>query len=176
VATEQGWYWRDFASGSPVQGPFTIDELADLAAAGELAHDSLVRFQDGKWHQADDIVVLNTALRQRPVASREATDVQIIRQEVPASRRRLNWGNLFVAAILLGVIGGVLIIVGMASFNSPLFILTLLGQILAAISSVMFLCAIIRWAIEPLFAQMVDTNDHLARIAKLLKKADEQED
>lgn len=173
MATEQGWYWRDFASGSPVQGPFTIDELADLAAAGELAHDSLVRFQDGKWHQADDIVVLTTAFRQRRVASRETTDVQMIRQEVQSSRRRLNWITLFFVAVLLAVVGGALIADGISRWNSPL---VLPGQIISAVASIILLCAIIRWAIEPLYAQMVDTNDHLARIAKLLKKADEQKD
>lgn len=173
MATEQGWYWRDFASGSPVQGPFTIDELADLATAGELAHDSLVRFQDGKWHQADDIVVLTTAFRQRRVASRESTDVQMIRQEVQASRRRLNWITLFFVAVLLAVVGGALIADGISHWNSPL---VLPGQIISAVASIILLCAIIRWAIEPLYAQMVDTNDHLARIAMVLKKADEQED
>ena len=93
-----------------------------------------------------------------------------IAAEVRADRRRLNWVSLFVVAVTLGVIGGVLIAVGLSSFrNSPL---VLVGQLVSAVASVVFLCAIIRWAIEPLFAQLVDTNDQLSRIARLLKEAD----
>ena len=171
MATEAGWFCRDFARGSPIEGPFTIDELAERAQTGEVAHNSLVRFQDGEWHQADQIAVLISALRQRRDSGREAFDVELIRQEVQASRRRLNWVTLFFVAILLALVGGFLMAEGMSNWHSPLL---LPGQVISAVASIVFLCAIIRWAINPLFAQMVDTNDHLARIANLLRDADQQ--
>lgn len=166
MATEAGWFYRDFARGSPIEGPFTIDELAERAQTGELAHNSLVRFEAGEWHQADQIAVLITALRERRDSGRGAVDVEMIRQEVQASRRRLNWVTLFVVATFLGVISAMLISVDnwrYAPLAPP-------GLVISSVASVIFLCAIIRWAINPLFAQMVDTNDNLARIASLLRE------
>jgi hypothetical protein len=170
VTTEAGWYYRDFARGSPIKGPFTIDEIAERAQTGEVAHNSLVRFESGEWHQADQIAVLISALRERR-GGRRAIDVELIKQEVQASRRRLNWVTLFFVAVLLSLVGGVLIAEGISHWRSPAL---LAGQIVSAVAGVFFLCAIIRWAIDPLFAQLVDTNDQLARIAALLKENHEQ--
>jgi hypothetical protein len=155
VATEAGWYYRDFARGSPVKGPFTIDEIAERAQTGEVAHNSLVRFEAGEWHQADQIAVLISALRERR-GGRRAVDMELIKQEVQASRRRLNWVALFFVAGLLSLVGGGLIAEGISNWQSPLL---LPGQIVSAIASIVLLCAIIRWAINPLFGQIVDTND-----------------
>ncbi len=73
-------------------------------------------------------------------------------------------------AVFLGVVGGVLIIIGFSDRHYGFF--ALVGHIVSVVASVIFLCAIIRWAIEPLFGQLVDTNDRLAKIAKLLKEKD----
>lgn len=171
MATEAGWYYRDFARGSPIKGPFTIDEIAERAQTGEVAHNSLVRFEAGEWHQADQIAVLISALRERRNSGRGVADVEMIRQEVRASRRRLNWVTLFFVAVLLSLVGGVLLAEGMSHLHSPVL---LAGQIISAIAGIIFLCAIIRWAIDPLFAQLVDTNDQLARIAALLEENSER--
>jgi GYF domain 2 len=172
VATEntdsQNWYYRDFARTSPVQGPFTLAELAQRVQTGEVAYDSLVRCGDGEWLQADRITELIIALRQRRVRESEPSVAQIA-AEVRADRRRLNWGTLFVAAVCFGLIGGLLIVVGVSDYRFAL--LALLGQIVSGVASVTLLCAIIRWAIDPLFAQLVDTNDQLTQIARLLKEA-----
>jgi hypothetical protein len=71
-----------------------------------------------------------------------------------------------VVATFLGVISAMLISVD----NWRYAPLAPLGLVISSVASVIFLCAIIRWAINPLFAQMVDTNDHLARIASLLRE------
>lgn len=169
TTVSQDWYYRDFARTSPVQGPFTLDELAERAQTGELAHDALVRCGDGEWLQADQITELILALRQR---RRPGYQYENVTKIAPADRRRLNWIGLFALAIFLGVIAGVLVVIGLS--NPWLVFLVLLGQLVSVVASVIFLCAIIRWAIEPLFAKLVDNNERLSEIAKLLKEQDRE--
>lgn len=173
----QNWYYRDFARTAPVHGPYTLADLAERAQTGELAYDSLVRCGDGEWLQADRVNELILALRQRRRPEYEdelSTSAEMVastgRKTNAIDRRRLNWGRLFIVAIFLGLIGGVLMAVGFSHWQYGL--LVLVGQVVSAVASVIFLCAIIRWAIEPLFGQLVDTNDRLSKIARLLKEKD----
>jgi hypothetical protein len=172
TADSQNWYYRDFARTAPVQGPFTLAELAERAQTGELAYDSLVRVGEGEWLQADRVTELIHALRQRRMPQHEASAISAGIALDRTHRRQLNWFRLLVIAIFLAAIGGALIAVGVSPWGiTPL---GLLGQLITAVASVIFLCAIIRWAIEPLFAQLVDTNDHLSQIARRLKKDDRE--
>jgi len=173
------WFYRDFSRGSPVAGPFTLDELAERVQTGEIAHDTLVRYGEEEWLQADRVIKLTQAIRNRRPAINTAPEFAPPEGSRAAPhRRRLNWWNLFVQSVLLTIVGLLLLGLGQAFLgynrSTPLSLLggalTLVGIVVNTIAGVVFTCAIIRWAIEPLFGQMVDTNDHLASIAKLLKQ------
>lgn len=127
---------------------------------------------EGEWLQADRVTELIHALRQRRLPDHEARTISAGIAIDQANRRRLNWFRLFVIAAFLAAIGLVLIAVGVTRWGATP--VGLLGQLITAIASVIFLCAIIRWAIEPLFAQLVDTNDRLSQIARRLKKNDDE--
>lgn len=172
TTNSQNWYYRDFARTAPIQGPFSLAELAERAQIGELEYDSLIRLGDGEWLQADRVKELIQAFRRRRLSQREASAISTGIEIDRAQRRRLNWRTLFCSAVILGALGGALIAIG--DSNSRYGLLILAGQLLSVVASVMFLCAIIRWAIEPLFAQFVDTNDQLAQIARSLQKTDEE--
>jgi hypothetical protein len=172
TTVSQDWYYRDFARTSPVQGPFTLAELAERVQTGELAHDSLVRCGDGEWLQADRITEVIEAIRQRRVPNPEFAAMPVPDKADPRSRRQLNWFKLFVVAISLAVIGGLLMAFGISNWRyGPLVVP---GQLISAVASIILLCAIIRWAIEPLYAQLVDSNDRLSKIARLLDDKDRE--
>ncbi|QDU31117.1 hypothetical protein ETAA8_62700 [Anatilimnocola aggregata] len=169
LANEQReWYYRDFGRGSPVQGPFFLSELVERVQTGELQHDALVRRSEEEWLQADRLQVLIKAIRERRPREAEQgageSPIHIpaeLAAQIRSERRSLNWLSLFILGIVLSIAATLLIVTG---------VLAVFGLVLSVISSAMVLCAIIRWAIEPLFGQLVDTNDQLATITSRLKE------
>lgn len=165
MAEEQReWYYRNFDRSSAVEGPFTLAELMEEAEDGLLTHGMIVRRADGDWIQADRVQALIPLLRHKP----EPTAAPVNRE----NRRHLNWFRLFVMAILLSIVGGILMTLG-AELRVPPFLL--IGVLLGSVASILLLVAIVRCAIDPLFGQMVDANDYLKEIAERLKPAEAEE-
>lgn len=81
--------------------------------------------------------------------------------------RNLRWQGLFVGGLLLSLLMTALMTLRSIELAVSALVLVTLGTI----SSAMILTAVIRRAVQPLFARMVDNNAYLKEIAAELRDA-----
>jgi hypothetical protein len=174
------WQYRDVRRGTPAQGPFFLYELVERIQCGMLRPEDLVCRGGGAWTHADRMQELAKAFRSQRAkdelpmqmsedAARIVGGDASFQQTLDYNRdpRKLPWLGLFVGGLSLSLLATMLVTFGQGERM-------IAGLVLATLSTLSFaliLTAVIRFAVQPLHAQQVDTNLHLKRIAAQLQDA-----